>query len=79
MIEKKPTEMQIGLIFKWMHWLMPRNEAVEATDWLENNASRWDVSKEIKRLDEIKQRRHLTKEDCFASPIWNEYKLKRKE
>ena len=70
----KPTELQIGTIYSWFHWIMPQNEAHDAMEWLEDNATRRAVSAEMGRLRELKIRHLLDRGNCFKSPIWCGYK-----
>lgn len=66
----KPTEAQIGLVYKYIRWHMPNDMASKAASWLENNADRRVVSKEIKRLKELRDKRLLDRNKCFESDIW---------
>ena len=69
----KPTESQIGLIFRWFNWELPTPVAQDATKWLEKNATRKQVSAEIARLKDLRDANKLNKESCFDSELWKEY------
>ena len=66
----EPTEAQIGLVYKYIRWQMPLDLANRAASWLENNADRRAVSKEIKRLKDLNDRHILDREKCFESEVW---------
>ncbi len=72
----KPTESQIGTLFKWFHWNMTNDKATKAMDWLEKNANRKEVSAEISRVWALYHSRRLTEEECFNSPIWKGFDYK---
>lgn len=74
-LNDKPTDNQIELLFRWFNWHMSRPKACHALDWLQENATRGDVSKEISRVHDLYHRHALTVENCFDSPIWDGYKL----
>ena len=69
----EPTETQIGALFNFIQWKLPRDEAVHAVKWLQENSTRRDVSYELKRVRELFTQRKLTKESCFESDIWEGY------
>lgn len=69
----KPTYAQINRIYLWFKWIMPTPKAISASKWLENNATRRQVSVEMDRIKGLKDARNLTEETCFASPIWEGY------
>lgn len=66
----EPTEMQLGIIYDWLSWVLNKDLAKEATLWLKNSATRRDVSFEMKRLRDLKVKRLLTASNCFKSEIW---------
>lgn len=66
----KPTEIQLGTIFSWIRWEVSNEEARRAVAWLENNADRGAVSKEMTRLKALKDKRLLDASKCFQSEIW---------
>lgn len=69
----KPTEAQLGLLFKWFRWQMPNDRASAAIKWLENHATRKDVSAEIARVHDLYHGRRLDERRCFDSEIWRGY------
>ena len=70
----QPTEAQLNLIFHWFQWNMTNNEASAATNYLKDHATRKEVSNEIQRLKELKDKRKLSEEKCFDSTIWKDYR-----
>lgn len=72
----KPTENQLGLLYKWFSWQMATPKARDAIKWLENNADRTAVSKEIERVGELYRGKRLNEELCFDSDIWADYMAK---
>lgn len=70
----EPTDMQLGVIYSWIRWLMPNEKASEAVNYLETSATRKEVSDEIKRLKELKSHKKLDLEALFSGLIWEGYK-----
>ena len=70
----EPTYNQINLLYRWISWKMPTPEAQAAVQWLRNNATRDEVSKEIKRVGDLYHHHKLIREECFNSQIWDRYK-----
>ena len=66
----KPTEMQLGTIYSWLRWIVPRDEAKAAVSWLEKTATRREVSAEMTRLKSLKDKRLLDAPKCFTGKIW---------
>lgn len=78
--DDKPTYAQIETLFSWMRWRMPTAEAQDAVHWLQNNATRRQVSEEMQRIRPMYKNRTLDRESCFKGSVWKEYfnsKLKR--
>lgn len=69
----EPTEAQLNTIYRFIRWEMPNAEAIKAVNWLEERATRREVSDEIKRLKELYETRRLSFESCFESEIWEGY------
>lgn len=69
----KPSEAQLGIIYKWLRWEMPNSKASEAVNWLEDHATRKEVSLEMDRLKKLRDSRRITKESCFDSAVWKGY------
>ena len=69
----KPTEAQINALWYWFKWAMPTAEAKDALDWLENNATRKQVSDEMGRIRDLRKSQSLTRKECFGGKIWEEY------
>ena len=63
----KPTEAQLGTLFRWFKWKMTSDKASKAMKWLENNATRSD---EIKRVHDLYHSSKLDEDKCFETPIW---------
>lgn len=70
----EPTSSQIGLIFKWISWKMPRQEACEAVSWLQKHATRKEASSEIARLHDLYHENKLNKETLYSGKLWEGYK-----
>ena len=68
-----PTDSQINLIFKWISWKLPRQEAKDAVNWLEKNADRKEVSAEIARLHDLYHSNRLDKESLYSGEVWRDY------
>lgn len=66
----EPTYAQINVIFSWLESEIGREEAKKATSWLENTATRHDVSVEMSRLKELRDKGLLDASKCFTSEIW---------
>lgn len=66
----KPTEMQLGTIYSWLRWIVPKDEAKAAVSWLEKTATRRAVSAEMTRLKSLKDKRLLDAPKCFTGKIW---------
>lgn len=75
----KPTDKQIELLFRWFRWNMSRPQACHALDWLQDNSTRGDVSKEIARVHDLYHAHNLSLDNCFDSPIWADYRPKAQE
>lgn len=72
----EPTESQIGIIFNWFRWEMPMNKAQDAVRWLQDTATRKEVSDEMTRLKRLRNAHKLDEKACFDSEIWDGYDLK---
>ena len=68
-----PTYNQVELMYRWMVWCMPTAEAHDAARWVEKNKSKQEVSREISRLHDLKDKHALTRESCFAGKFWEGY------
>ena len=66
----KPTEAQLGTLFRWFRWKMTSDKASKAMKWLENNATRKEVSDEMKRVHDLYHSNKLDEDKCFETPIW---------
>lgn len=74
--DSAPTYNQIQLIFRWFDWCMPTAEASDATHWAEKNRTKQQTSMEIDRLMKLRDEHKLTREMCFGSKYWADYKPK---
>lgn len=72
----KPTDSQLGVLYRWFSWKMSTPKASNAIKWLENNADRGAVSKEIQRVGDLYRNRQLNEKLCFDSEIWADYLAK---
>lgn len=68
-----PTYNQVNLMYNWMSWCMPTAEARDASAWAKENKSKQEVSREISRLHDLKDKHSLTRESCFAGKFWEGY------
>lgn len=75
--DDKPTNSQLNLLYRWYKWRLPMALAIDMVKWLENNATKLSVSKEIARVHDLYHDHKLDEESCFDSAIWNGYKLRR--
>lgn len=69
----EPTEAQLGTIFSWLRWEMDTKKAAAAIQYLKNTATRRDVSYEMRRLKNLKEKRLLDGNNCFQSEIWERF------
>ena len=70
---EKPTEAQLNALFYWFKWEMSSQEVTDALKWLENNATRKQVSEEMNRIHDLKHSRKLNREECFKGDVWKDY------
>ena len=70
----KPTDAQLYRVYSWIRWEMTNEQAQKAIAWLEETATRRDVSLEMTRLKELKEKRLLDGKNCFESQIWEGFK-----
>lgn len=70
----EPTENQLNRVYHWLRWQMPDAEAIMACKHLVQTATRKEVSDEMGRLKNLHDRRALSKDNCFDSPIWEGFK-----
>lgn len=66
----KPTDAQIRALLNMMRWVVADREVAGIVTYLENNATRRQVSDELGRLRDLKIDRKLTRESCFSSDLW---------
>lgn len=69
----KPTKAQINALYLMIRWHMSTAEVNDALDWLEQNATRKQVSDELSRIRQLKMNRQLNREECFRSDVWSDY------
>ena len=69
----EPTHLQLGTIYSWFRWILSIDEAQEAVAWLEQNATRREVSFEMTRLKGLKDKGLLNANNCFESEIWEDF------
>ena len=69
----EPTDNQLNTLYGWIRWQMPTAEAQHAIKWLGNNATRREVSNEIKRIGELYHNHRLNRELCFKGSVWAKY------
>lgn len=66
----EPTEVQIGLLYSWLHWEMDNEKAKAAAEYAQETATRKEVSTELSRLKDLKIKRLLNAKNCFESEMW---------
>lgn len=67
----EPTEAQLNAIFMLIRWSVPTEAAKNAVLWLEERATRREVSDEMKRLRELDLKHDLSASTCFVGDIWD--------
>jgi len=70
----EPTQMQLITILDFLRWHMPYDKALKAIEFLENSATRRDVSDEMRRLRDLKNKHALDGKNAFQSEIWEGFK-----
>lgn len=76
---KAPTNNQIETLYRWVEWYMSTPKAVAAMKYLKANATRGEVSREVARIYRLKHSHKLDEEQCFASPLWKDFKFEPSE
>lgn len=73
----KPTDKQLNAVYRFLAWNagVPDIKAKDATDWLEENADRKQVSDELTRLRDLCIDKELKLNNCFSSEIWESYEF----
>lgn len=66
----EPTEQQLGTIYSWIRWCMSNEQAQKAVAYLQNYATRREVSAEMTRLKALRLQHRLDADTCFSSEIW---------
>ena len=69
----EPTEAQLRVIYNWFRWEMSNEKAAAAIKFLENTATRREVSYEMRRIKNLKDKRLLDGAKCFESEIWERF------
>ena len=73
----EPTEAQLAAVFNLTKWVLPRDLGKAATDYLEETATRREVSYELGRLRDLEIKHKLKdRESVFASDIWEGFNYK---
>ena len=75
----KPSDAQIERLFQWLKWQVSEDEARKAVHWLRDNANRREVSNEMKRIHDLKEKRLLDRSKCFTSEIWEGFDYETKK
>lgn len=66
----EPTPVQLGALGRLIHWELDADTVARAIKFLEENATRREVSTEMTRLRALYLGRQLSKETIFEAPIW---------
>lgn len=70
----KPTDNQINALFHMTTWVLPRDLEKAAIKYIEENATRKEVSNELVRIRSLKIARRLQlKEDVFCGKVWKNF------
>lgn len=70
----RPTYNQIETLFRWFEWHMDRVTASAACQYLRENATRKEVSGEIKRIGELYHAHALNEAECLNTKLWDKFK-----
>ncbi len=73
----EPTEGQLNTLFRYFKWEMEREKALQALVYLQNIATRSDVSREIQRVKALKEKHALTEAKCLEGEIWEGFEYDR--
>ena len=66
----EPTTGQLSTVYNLIQWKVSPETAKKALKWLEDTATRQDVSFELTRLRNLQINHKLTKSECFKGEIW---------
>lgn len=66
----KPTDAQLTGYYTIIKWSIPSDLARKAVIWLENCATRRDVSLEMDRIHPLAKTHRLNASNCFIGEIW---------
>lgn len=70
----EPTPAQLSAIHRLIEWKVPKETTTSALEYLENTATRREVSDEMKRLRSLYVDHRLDKNNVFSSGIWEGFK-----
>ena len=74
--QDRPTDAQLGAIYSWAQWKLDTLLLRESLAWLEKNATKQQVSKEVSRIRGLYYDHKLDTATYFNSPVWREFKAK---
>lgn len=66
----EPTPTQLGAFARLVHWVLPTKTIQDAVGFLEEHATRHDVSNELSRVRKLYMSDRLNGENVFDSVIW---------
>jgi len=75
----KPSDAQMNMLWYWGKWNISNDRLRPALKWLEQNATKKEVSEEMSRVRELYKKHRLDKETFFDSPVWSDYKCSAEE
>ena len=70
----EPTQAQLSGVYRLIEWTVPKETILEALEYLEEKATRREVSDEMGRLRSLYIDHKLDKSNVFASEIWEGFK-----
>ena len=68
----EPTYAQINTTYRWLSWVMPTAEAQDAANYMKKKTRR-EVSREMSRLQDLKNGHKLTRQTLFEGKFWEDY------
>ena len=70
----EPTPAQLAVIYGWFKKCMPSSKASKAMKYLEDTATRREVSDERNRVRDLDHKKKLDGHNAFESEIWEGFK-----
>ena len=70
----EPTQAQLSGIYRLIEWTVPKDTLLAAMEYLEETATRREVSNEMGRLRSLYIDHKLDKDNVFRSKVWEGFK-----